>query len=418
MDVDEKIDMSIELQKYHYIFRAFWDLGEPIIVDNTSSIKTAAISFDEKGNGLNLLINKNFWGSLNKISKSFIICHECLHFILEHGKRFVEYFNRPEHEYVNIAADIVINELLINSFEFEFEKLDDFLQKEGCFIHTVFNESDNIKKGESVNYYLNKLIQKFPEVDSMNSKGITKHILTEEDLKNIKEILEDNGLFDSIDGDLKEILEGAFPEGSLTGNGTYHTVEPKKERNKFEEIIKKWTKKKLKEDFHYVERWDRESLRYGNLISQTNIKLPSISMKYNEYNEYDMLDVFLFLDSSNSCIKYKDIFFTVAANMNPNKFNIRLFSFDTKVKELDIKTKRVYGGGGTRFNIIENKIQEIKNKEKIKYPEAVFIITDGYGNLVYPEKPENWYWFMTSGYSANYIPKKSQWFELKKYIKF
>ena len=75
MEILEKLDIARELQNFHYFFRAFWDIGEPI-VDDFPNLETAAISFDKEGNSIQFLINSNFWESLDNYTKSFLICHE------------------------------------------------------------------------------------------------------------------------------------------------------------------------------------------------------------------------------------------------------------------------------------------------------------------------------------------------------
>lgn len=100
--------------------------------------------------------------------------------------------------------------------------------------------------------------------------------------------------------------------------------------------------------------------------------------------------------------------------MPEDKFDVKAFSFNTQVNEIDLKTGRVHKGYGTSFGIIESHIQRYISKNKIKYPKAVFILTDGYGNTVNPKHPERWYWFLTESYK-NYIPNKSKSFNLKDY---
>jgi hypothetical protein len=51
--------------------------------------------------------------------------------------------------------------------------------------------------------------------------------------------------------------------------------------------------------------------------------------------------------------------------------------------------------------------------ENVKYPNAVWILTDGYGNQVKPLHPEKWHWFLTEGGVKNYIDEKSNVFSLK-----
>ena len=106
--------------------------------------------------------------------------------------------------------------------------------------------------------------------------------------------------------------------------------------------------------------------------------LPS-EMEIDERDfEKTQIDVWFFLDTSGSCWNLKDRFFTAAASLPPERFNIRLFCFDTVVKETTLESKKVYGGGGTCFKILEEEIQK-EIRQGAEYPTGVFVITDGYG---------------------------------------
>ena len=49
----------------------------------------------------------------------------------------------------------------------------------------------------------------------------------------------------------------------------------------------------------------------------------------------------------------------------------------------------------------------------MKYPGAVFVITDGFGNEVRPKHPERWHWFLTERNMKTFIPEKSAVHSLK-----
>jgi hypothetical protein len=119
------------------------------------------------------------------------------------------------------------------------------------------------------------------------------------------------------------------------------------------------------------------------------------------------------MDTSGSCYNYKERFFQAALSLPKEKFKIRLFCFDDNIKETTLESRKVYGGGGTSFEIIESHIQKIMKEERLDYPEAVFLITDGAGTNVMPEKPDRWYWFLTPYSTRNLIPEKSKVYELK-----
>jgi len=49
-----------------------------------------------------------------------------------------------------------------------------------------------------------------------------------------------------------------------------------------------------------------------------------------------------------------------------------------------------------------------------KYPKAVFVITDGYGDQINPKKPKNWYWFLSNDY-RRCIPDTCNVFNLSEF---
>lgn len=408
----EKIEIAKKLQNHHYFFRAFWDIGDAIVED-FPDLSTAAISFDEKGNCINLLINSKYWETLNEHSKMFLLCHEMLHIILQHGVRFSEYLKTPDMTTMNYAADVVINEMLCNGFGFIRDDLDDRIKNTGCWFDTVF-KNKIVPHDESTEYYFN-LLKKNSETNSLFC--IDEHrVLSNSDIQKINEQLEKCDVFDSLDEQFFSKLPENLRENtrSSIGTGRWQSVDAKtKRKNKWETVIKKWESFYKKDDINSVERWERVNPLYSQIIT-TDVHLPANCKVLDEYKEKNKIDVFFFLDTSGSCINLKNRFFTAAKSLDKNKFNIRLFCFDTQVKETTLDSNKVYGGGGTSFSIIENRIQqEIKTSSK-KYPHAVFIITDGYGNNVFPQKPEKWYWFLTTNYTSC-IPQKSKIYKLSDY---
>lgn len=415
MNTEEKLEIAGKLQKYHYFFRSFWDIGTPV-VGEFPDLPTAAISFDLKGEALQFLINKTFWESLNEETKMFLVCHEMSHIILQHGKRFAEYLGTKDCERMNRAADVVINEMLCDSFGFIRENLLDSLKKDGCWLDTVFQKV-KVESNESTEYYFNKLKE-----EDQNSErsffSIDSHsVLSEEELESLGEFLEKNGVLENIDSDFIDKLpekEKAEISRSAFGSGSWSVVNVKaKTKKKWESVIKKWESSMKKETIDEMERWERVNPRYSQIISN-EIHLPTNCKVLDEYTEKNKIDVFFFLDTSGSCINLKDRFFKAAKSLDPKKFNIRLFCFDTRVVETTLESGRVYGGGGTSFSIIERYIQTLMLSEKKKYPKAVFLITDGMGDKVQPEKPDRWYWFLSYNF-RNCIPAKSKIFMLSEY---
>jgi predicted metal-dependent peptidase len=127
--------------------------------------------------------------------------------------------------------------------------------------------------------------------------------------------------------------------------------------------------------------------------------------------EEDRIEVLFALDTSGSCWGLKDRFFKAAMSLPERKFDINLCCFDTSVYETDLASKKVYGGGGTSFSIIEEYIQKQLKDGKMKRYPTVFVITDGDGDRVTPQISKNWYFFLSENH-RHCIPKESQVFML------
>lgn len=440
---EEKLNIAQKLQKFSVLFRSFWEYSEIQFSTNKSRGTTASVGFNkDDGSPININVYQDFWDKLDENSRLFVLCHEHLHILLNHGKRFLDYIKDPKKiGKLNKASDVVINHMLCDYFGFDRDKLDDFIKNEGCWIDTVFKKNKNIKKDQSTEYYLAHLENEsedqmpsgfdihefFESYGDSNAMGDTKDkngnpIQIPNDLaEKIDEFLQESGIINDVNGLNKELCKVLENEdkGRFAGLGTggFHSIIKRqvKKKKKWETVIKKWESKFKKDTLDYIERWDRINPRFYDLLSQNrNIKLPTNNIIYEDFEEKSRIDVFFFLDVSGSCFGYKDRFHSAARTLDPKKFNLRVFSFDTAVQELELAKFQVYGGGGTAFDIIETKVQQIIKKDKIKKYPFVWLLTDGYGTPVAPQCPERWYWFLTMDYK-HYIPPKSKTFMLSDY---
>jgi hypothetical protein len=238
--------------------------------------------------------------------------------------------------------------------------------------------------------------------------------LSDEEKQEIKDMIKKH--FEGKDEDNKEDKSRGDSPG-----GAWHFVKTEyvKPKRKWEIVIRRWAKKLLRNEFDNFEHWMRINRRIVMLPEE--IVLPT-EMEVQEREDDGKIQVYFFLDTSGSCSHLADRFWRAAMSVPKDRFDKRLFCFDTKVYEVSEKEKKLYGFGGTSFDIIEKRIQDDVRKGVIRsYPQAVFVITDGYGNQVNPEKPERWHWFMST--HGNYeksipswvlrmIPKKCKFYNL------
>lgn len=255
-----------------------------------------------------------------------------------------------------------------------------------------------------------------PVIDDLNDE------LTDAEKETIKDFIEKNQGSDkgsdSSDGK-EEQSKGSVGGGTGGGRGTeaggvwtFAKVDKTPRKKKWETVIKNWVRKSIKRHFFEQEQWVMPNRRM-NMIS-TDMMIPSMYEIEDTRKEKNKINVWFFQDTSGSCSGYRDRFFKAAMSIPPEKFNMRLFCFDTKVYETTLESKKLYGFGGTAFDIIENYIQK-KVSEGERYPDAVFVITDGYGNKVSPQYPKQWYWFLTPGGDNYCIHDDCKIYDLEKF---
>lgn len=389
LDHEEFVEIAEGLEFFHSLFQRLWDIGRPQWCD---AIPTAAVGFNEDGEYINFLFNKEFWEKCTPYERLFVVAHECLHVLLNHGIRTKD---AKDHELCNTALDVVVNELLLSGFGFERERISfaDTL----CFMDTIFEKKGlHALPNESFEYYYNILAKSAKKVQALPAgQGIpgAPGVLDDHSQfvgKDASDIIDDvvNGLDDKEKEELqkriKPQLNSPAGDGALGNLSTVKRLSYRKS-HKWKEVVRKQF---LRGQNGLQEQWGVRARRQNMLPPDTI--LPS---EREDDDLFRRAEVFLFLDNSGSCYSLKDQFFTAALSLPTNEFRVRAFSFDTRVYEIDLQKLKIRGGGGTSFGPIENHISMIE-RETGRYPQLVFVITDGYGSRVQPKYPERWHWFV------------------------
>ena len=147
-DIFQSYDRMVflkKLEEYSVIFRSVYELGN---AQYSNSVDTACVAKNKHGE-LCYLLNYDFFWSLNETEQLFLICHESLHLFFNHLNHIEKYQLNPT--IANIAMDIVINETLVQHFNFNRINMPTLTQ--GCFIDTVFDSATinkytlNLSKG-------------------------------------------------------------------------------------------------------------------------------------------------------------------------------------------------------------------------------------------------------------------------------
>lgn len=433
---EEWFEISLALEPFHAVFYKVWQMGKPFF---NPEIETAAVQFDENGDFIWFHFNPQFWKRLQFKDKLFVICHEALHIVLNHGIRTRDC--GTNRQATNVALDVVVNHTLVNNFGFDRNNIEGW--QDYCWVDTVFQDKKpQPPNNEMYEFYFNLFDKVYGDGGMGDGEGgggapglVDDHTMMGEGSDDWKKVIDklNEGLSEEEKESLKATINKHFEEdkskSKKAGDGTggqwvFTNVGKVKKKAKWETVIKKWSRKYLIHKDKEVEQWARLQRRMSML--PRNMFLPTdMEIEENE-KEKTKIDVWFFLDTSGSCWGLKDRFFEAALSLPTERFNVRLFCFDTKVEETTLESRKVYGGGGTRFSILEDEIQkELKKGGGIKntldgkqvemitrHPEAVFVITDGYGDNIKPSLAKNWYWFITQGGIKSHIDKNCNFYNL------
>jgi predicted metal-dependent peptidase len=413
---------------YHGIFYKFWELVTPYFEEDEARCPTAQVGFDKNSNCISFEINREFWASLDDTQKAFIICHECLHVTLKHGTRM----NFPEallnmRGITNLALDIPINHMLVDYFGFKRNEIDP--KGELCWIDTVFHpdEVGSVESGRNFEYYYDKIKNskkinkvKVPghgNLASLGGEGENQlqeaaGELSDEDKQSLLDI-SDRQEFKNLQDNSKTSKNSSAGTEAGMFKKTIQTPPPKPKK-KWETVIKKWAAGFVKAT-RVKSHWIAKPRRLAH-FNQGNMFIPS-SFEVSRRNRDDKkIQVWLFQDTSGSCVHLAERFFKAFESLPKDIFEVHAHCFDTRVfplSENDIKTKTLYGFGGTSFSCIERYIQG-RVKKGVSYPKTVFILSDGAGDSVKPKNPRDWYWFLSEN-CTHYIPKESKRFMLSEF---
>ena len=127
----------------------------------SEKIDTAAVGLMER-QMIKMMVNSNFWDSLNESTRYGLIKHEVLHIVFNHLITQRDYSHKP---LFNIAADVVVNQYInkeqLPEGGITFERLDHLQHEYGI----------EWKKGMDVGYYYRQLLKVQQNPKSKNKDG-------------------------------------------------------------------------------------------------------------------------------------------------------------------------------------------------------------------------------------------------------
>lgn len=397
MTDSEYLDLLQGLEEHHAIFYQLWEMGRPLFTDE---VDTAAVSFDLQEQFLAFKFNPDFWKGLDDYSRLFVIAHEALHVLLNHGSRSASPKNDADMRDLNIAMDVTVNTQLVSAFGFRRECLHERIAKKGCFKDTVFGPDHDVRFNHFEHIYrqLGAVDLEEDQVWCFDDHSGLDDIPDElvDELCHRAGHRMSSEEVDEVNKSLRESSAGEYTAAATL----VAPVEPVQDNPKWADIIDRWVSRNVPVD-EFEERWDRSPRRLQSLGDSFAIPREQL------IESFDKPRVVFFLDTSGSCRSFARRFMRCVDSIPHHVFDVELYCFDVQPYRIDLNDRRLRGFGGTRFYPLEAHLKK-QVYQGTEYPQAVFILTDGYGSPLEPLHPERWHWFLTENGSDKYIAPDSK----------
>lgn len=411
IDPEEWGQLLSRLERSFAVFSTLYSISRPVFTD---ALPTAAVVFNKAGGCIDFRINPEFWSTRTLTQKEFIMCHEAMHVFLNHGIRFknAKPWDRPA---ANQAMDVVINHLLVDKLDFDRRRIDPPTKEaphgQFCWRNTVFKGPHlrRAKPHQTFEFYFNLL------KEQQKANGEEPKVVLINDHSNLESFLDGEGK--GLSQPMKDLLKRAFNHGELkeladvckqagvdAGELTKVineiTIVPKR---KWETVVKEWSQ--LFRTEHYADQFVQTNRRYA-FLRHDDTFLPT-EMECDGKDKH-RIDVWFFMDTSGSCSHLGERFFAAALSLPLDRFNVKLFCFDTKVYEVDPVKRELFGFGGTAFTCIDAYIrQHMAFAGGAAKAPFLWVLSDGWGDNVTPERPDRWTWFLTED-NRSCIPPASK----------
>jgi predicted metal-dependent peptidase len=312
--------------------------------------------------GRNLYYNTQFFNAMNNKEIEFVIAHEILHCVYDHFSRR----DHRDHRLYNIAADYIVNNLLVRDRIGLKPKLIDCFQDfkyEGWSSEEVYDEL--FKNADKIDFdklgeLLDEHIDWESDGDEDGENGSGRPRLSKAEIDQIKD----------------EVKEAMIQAASAAGAGNTPAG--------IQRLIKEMTEPKmnwrelLRQQIQSTIRSDYTFARPSRKGWHTGAVLPGM-------NFADQIDISIALDMSGSIgnDQAADFLGEIQGIMDEFKeYNIKLWCFDTKVYNEqdfsadgadDLTSYEIMGGGGTDFDA-----NWVYMKENDIQPKKFIMFTDGY----------------------------------------
>lgn len=368
--------------EFDEIFLDFARMGRCIF---TESIPTACISMGKDGREMGFFWNPTFFDKCSDYKNAFILCHEMLHVFLKHGKRGK---NLENHDKANVAMDISINHLLVDGFGFTRSMIEDW--KKLCWRDTVFNT--HVDPQPSFEGYYNIEDKFFNE--GFQSLDLHKFMEEEANLPpNLEKVM------DKITERMMQIPGFSGEECEFLESMVQPVISRKP---KFEIVVRNLSRSIMKKTKVFADTFGKIDRRLYDVAPGIPVR-----ERLRDRKKKDKYLCHFYIDNSGSCQDYIQRFANCANSLNEKVFEVRVFTFDTRVYEVNKQNGNyvIRGGGSTAFGPVVRHAQSAP-----RHPDVCFVLTDGIAESVTTKKPRQWHWLITpNGSTRSLIGAGKTW---------
>lgn len=399
---EELSDFSRHLEDYHRVYGVFWTMSSIAFTDDPKYCPTAMVYLKSRPK---IIINGPWWKTLTVREQVFVVVHECLHAMLEHGLRNgkAEVPNATPTQ-VNQAQDITINEMIESLFGIPRTHITDW--KKFCWISTCFSGDASVLANQTFVYYLEKLAKQNKASDMI----LMDHHGSEEDGDGDGEDVDLDELYDKLtDEELESMMSAIGKKGGRNGKGGlagYMERRNTKKKLSIKDLIKgmRTAASKLMPTDTFV----TQGRRFTSLSN--DLMMPNA---HDAKRSRDKFRIALCLDVSGSVAHLRPQFYELRELFLKEKelLEVKSYVFANHIKEITGPNQSYdVGGGNAPFQLIEDELTKPNSKTKKvpRYPDCVIVITDGEAGGVSPKYPKRWLWLLTEHNRTSSIPKDSR----------
>lgn len=344
--------------------------GMPSVYDIIDKIKPSIDIPLAATDGKTIFINPHRFNDMKStMDRFFVLCHEMLHILYKHTQMSKDRF--PNRELLNVCQDVVINEYLQKKLRFRqadgiyMDNLSDYLLKAGIISGPItyhgiltttelYNYLDRFMDRDEMQDIIDQLSGDLLD-DQDQDETLNDQVLREvcKTLKITKDIMKREMRLSDTQVETEENMElVSDSEASKTltkGGGT--PAEP----------VKVYSTREIIDFIKDFVGNNAVIRKRAQTFSRPNrrISSPDYVMKGHKYAK-NIKEITIYLDTSGSMNSQfiADMQQTLQALYQTTKF--RLFQFDNWINEVNLKTDRLYTGGGTNITNVLNHIK--KNK--------------------------------------------------------